>query len=79
MGEEVSGVEIFNIVLRSIDYTYTLSDLITSCHNGYDFVLRRLNNMSNEKQEFLNYCNSMFIWLLVHMLGLPDGNMKQSQ
>ena len=51
MGEEVSGVEIFNIVLRSVDYTYTLSDLITSCHNGYDFVLRRLNNMSNEKQE----------------------------
>ena len=49
--ETLNDVEIFNIVLRSVDYTYTLSDLITSCHNGYDFVLRRLNNMSNEKQE----------------------------
>lgn len=51
MGSVVSDVEIFNIVLRSVDYTYTLSDIKNACENGENYVLRRLNNMSNEKEE----------------------------
>lgn len=51
MGQIVSDVEIFNIVLRSVDYTYTLSDITDACENGENYVLRRLNNMSNEKEE----------------------------
>lgn len=50
-GQDAKGVEIHNIVLKSVDYTYTLSDIKTACENGENYVLRRLNNMSNEKEE----------------------------
>ena len=49
--EEVNGLEIQKIFIRTIDYTYTLSDLKIACENGEAYVLRRLNNMMNELRE----------------------------
>lgn len=50
-GKTATNVEILNVVIRSLDYTYTLADLEVACENGQAYVLRRLNNMQNEKQE----------------------------
>lgn len=50
-GEEVNEIDILNFVLKSQDFTYTLADLKTACENGEAYVLRRLNNMQNEKEE----------------------------
>ena len=50
-GRNATGVEIQNIYMRSIDYTYTIADIETALENGQAYVLRRLNNMHNEKRE----------------------------
>lgn len=50
-GNDATGVEIQKLILRSRDYVYTLDDLNTACENGEAYVLRRLNNMRNEKRE----------------------------
>ncbi len=50
-GETVNNIEILNLVLKSKDFTYTLADIKTACENGWAYVLRRLNNMTNEKEE----------------------------
>ena len=49
--EEVNDIDILNFVLKSQDFTYTLADIKTACENGQAYVLRRLNNMRNEKEE----------------------------
>ena len=49
-GSDVTGVKILKIVVRSKDYTYTKNDIEQAIINGEDYVLRRLNNMSNEKR-----------------------------
>lgn len=48
--EDVSGVEIFNLVIKSDDYTFTLTDIDNVCYIGHDYVLRSLNDMANEKE-----------------------------
>lgn len=50
-GEEVNNIDILNFVMKSKDFTYTIADLKTACENGQAYVLRRLNNMQNEKEE----------------------------
>lgn len=50
-GETVDNIDILNFVLKSRDFTYTLADIKTACENGEAYVLRRLNNMQNEKEE----------------------------
>lgn len=50
-GEQVNDIDILNLVLKSQDFTYTLADIKTACENGQAYVLRRLNNMRNEKEE----------------------------
>ena len=50
-GEDVNNIDLINFVLKSRDFTYTLADLKTACENGQGYVLRRLNNMKNEKEE----------------------------
>ena len=50
-GSDATGVELQRLLIRSEDYTYTLDDLDTACENGQAYVLRRLNNLSNEKHE----------------------------
>lgn len=50
-GTEVNDIDILNLVLKSQDFTYTLADIKTACENGQAYVLRRLNNMKNEKEE----------------------------
>ena len=50
--KDATGVEIQNIFLRSIDYTYTLSDLQTALENGEAYVLRRLNDLKQEKKGY---------------------------
>ena len=49
--DDATGVEIQKLVIRSKDYVYTLADINTACENGRAYVLRRLNNMRNEKKE----------------------------
>jgi hypothetical protein len=50
-GSEVNNIDILNFVMKSKDFTYTIADLKTACENGQAYVLRRLNNMKNEKEE----------------------------
>ena len=50
-GEDVNNIDLLNFVLKSRDFTYTLADIKTACENGQAYVLRRLNNMKNEKAE----------------------------
>lgn len=50
-GGEVDNIDILNFVMKSKDFTYTIADLKTACENGQAYVLRRLNNMQNEKEE----------------------------
>ena len=52
--KDVTGVEIQNIYMRSIDYTYTLADLQVALENGEAYVLRRLNEMEQEKKGYKN-------------------------
>ena len=51
-GKNAAGVELQNLHIRSDDYTYTLDDIANSCIDGEAYVLRRLNNMSNEKKGY---------------------------
>ena len=46
--QDATGVEIQNIYMRSIDYTYTLANLHTALENGEAYVLRRLNEKTQE-------------------------------
>ena len=50
-GEVVDNIDILNFVMKSQDFTYTLADIKIACENGQAYVLRRLNNMKNEKEE----------------------------
>lgn len=49
--KEATGVEIQNLFIKTIDYTYTIDDLKIALENGEAYVLRRLNNLRNEKRE----------------------------
>lgn len=49
--KDATGVEIQNIFIKTIDYTYTVDDLKIALENGEAYVLRRLNNLRNEKRE----------------------------
>lgn len=51
-GKDVTGVEVFNLVIKTNDYTYTVSDINTACINGEAHVLRCLNDMANEKKGY---------------------------
>ena len=51
-GKDATGVEIQNIVMRSIDYTYTLEDLDIALENGEAYVLRRLNDLRQEREGY---------------------------
>lgn len=50
-GEDVNEIDLLNFVIKSKDFTYTLADIKIACENGQAYVLRRLNNMKNEKEE----------------------------
>lgn len=50
--DDATGVEIQNILLKSIDYTYTIDDIIVSLENGEAYVLRRLNDFKQEKRGY---------------------------
>lgn len=49
---DATGVEVKNIYLKSIDYTYTIDDLKQSLENGEAYVLRRLNDFKQETKGF---------------------------
>lgn len=49
---DATGVEIQNLFIKTIDYTYTVDDLKVALENGEAYVLRRLNDMHNEKEGF---------------------------
>lgn len=51
-GEDATGVEIQNIFMRSIDYTYTIADLQVALENGEAYVLRRLNDLRQERKGY---------------------------
>ena len=49
---DATGVEIQNIFMRSIDYTYTIDDLQIALENGEAYVLRRLNDLRQERKGY---------------------------
>ena len=51
-GTDATGVEIINLIIKTNDYTYTVSDINNACINGEAYVLRSLNDMANEKNGF---------------------------
>ena len=51
-GDDATNVEIQNIYFKSVDYTYTLADLQVALENGEAYVLRRLNDLNQEKYGF---------------------------
>ncbi len=51
-GKDATGVEIQNLFIKTIDYTYTVDDVKIALENGEAYVLRRLNDMYNEKNGF---------------------------
>lgn len=51
-GTDATGVEIQNLFIKTIDYTYTIDDLKIALENGEAYVLRRLNDMRNEKEGY---------------------------
>ena len=53
-GEDATGVEIQNIFIKTIDYTYTIDDLKTALQNGEGYVLRRLNEKTQELKGYKN-------------------------
>jgi len=72
-GTEATGVEILNVVVKSTDYTYTLTDIEKACESGQDYVFRGLNDMANEKkgtieipkqlQRYVYMAAGAFAWL----------------
>lgn len=50
--KDATGVEIQKIYLRSVDYTYTLDDIKIALENGEAYVLRRLNNLIQERKGY---------------------------
>lgn len=53
-GTDVTGLEIINVVVKSTDYTYTLTDIEKACESGRDYVFRGLNDMANEKKGIID-------------------------
>lgn len=47
-GKNAEGVELQKLLIKSADYTYTVDDILTACENGEAYVLRRLNNLTQE-------------------------------
>lgn len=58
-GEDASGVEILNVVVKSLDYTYTLTDIDKALQSGTDYVFRGLNDMTNEKKGIIKIPDSL--------------------
>ena len=58
-GTDVTGVEICNVIVRSTDYTYTLTDIKKACESGQDYVFRGLNDMSKEKKGTIEIPDSL--------------------
>ena len=58
-GQDVTGLEILNVVVKSADYTYTLTDIEKACENGQDYVFRGLNDMANEKKGIIEIPHSL--------------------
>ena len=72
-GTDVTGLEILNIIVKSLDYTYTLTDIEKACYSGEDYVFRGLNDMAKEKtgtieipttlQRYVYMAAGAFAWL----------------
>jgi uncharacterized protein (UPF0254 family) len=72
-GTDVTGVEILNLIIKSLDYTYTLTDIEKACYSGEDYVFRGLNDMKKEKtgtieipktlQRYVYMAAGAFAWL----------------
>ena len=72
-GEDATGVEISNVIVKSTDYTYTLTDIDKACESGQDYVFRGLNDMANEKKgvieipkqlkSYIYMAGAAFAWL----------------
>lgn len=50
-GDKITNPTIVDIIFRSRDYKYTLRDLEKAYTDGKNYVLRRLNELQNEKKE----------------------------
>lgn len=71
LGENGQGTQIVDIVFRTFDYNYTLSDLDKAYLDGEDRVLRRLNELQSketqripkELQRYVYMCAGAYAWL----------------
>lgn len=72
-GENISNPTIVDIIFRSRDYKYTLRDLEKAHKDGKNYVLRRLNELQNEKKgmdtvplplyQYVYMAGGAFAWL----------------
>ena len=44
-------IDVMNVVFRTLDYTYTLTNIARSVTDGENYVLRKLNDMCNETRQ----------------------------
>lgn len=49
--KDVHGLEFLDLVFKSTDYVYTLSDIENSYYDGHDYVIRMINSFQLENGE----------------------------
>ena len=57
--DDATGVEILNVIIKSTDFTYTLTDIKKACMSGRDYVFRGLNDMAREKKGIIEIPESL--------------------
>lgn len=76
VGKDVQGLEFLDLVFKSEDYVYTLSDLENAYHDGEDYVLRTINSFQlangesfkedevpKELKRYVYMAGAAFAWL----------------
>ena len=66
-------INVMDIVFRTLDYTYTLTNIMKSITDGENYVLRKLNDLNNESrhipeipdvlQDYVYMAAGAFAWL----------------
>lgn len=54
-----ASVKVMDIVFRTLDYTYTLTNIGQSVIDGENYVLRKLNDLNNESRQILEIPRSL--------------------
>jgi hypothetical protein len=54
-----ANIKIMDIVFRTLDYTYTLTNIRQSLTDGENYVLRKLNDLNNELKQIKEIPNEL--------------------